>query len=188
MNKNLLQFRVIDLVVFSVLSLITTFMGEYIHLRMPGAGYYLSFAMLIAIIAMVRWGMIGAVTSVVGSFVMVVLGANSIGVDIIMYPIASVFLFGAGYLYNKIDRDVWVNDSIKLFWLVLLAFVALTIGKSFGLLILGESFLPGGAMFFLSQLFNIVITYVVLLIVRRKDGLLVNMYKYFEGHYVEDAT
>lgn len=188
MNDNFKQFRIIDLTVFSVLAIISTFLGEYLHIELPGAGYYLSFSMLISIVAMLRWGMVGAIPAIIGSLVMVVFGQNNIIQNIIMYPIANTFVLGAGWVIRRLSTERIVNDSIKLFQVVLIAFLALTLGKFFGLLILGEPFAAGGAMFFLTQLFNIVMTYIVLLLVRKREGLLVEMKQYFAAHYVEYVT
>ena len=186
MKNNLEQFRNIDLVFFSVLAMISEIMGELLHLRFAGAGFYLSFSVLIAFIAIVRWNELGAIVYIVAGLPMIVLGPNIILHNIIMYPVANCFIVFTAKAIKKMDKEELLDDGVKLLGYIFLTYLTVTFGKSFGLLILGQQFITGGVLYFVSQLFNIVISFVVVLLLRRREGLLVDMKKYFERANLEE--
>jgi len=186
MKSNIEQFRIFDLVFFSVLAMVSEIMGEILHLQFTGAGFYLSFSVLVAFIAIVRWDEFGVIVMIVAGLPMIILGPNIILHNIIMYPIANSFIIFTALVIKRVDKEDLIEDPLKLLGIVLLAYLSVSLGKTFGLLLIGDSFIKGGVIYFTSQLFNILMTYIVALLLRNRQGLLVDMKTLFERANLEE--
>lgn len=186
MRNNLEQFRIFDLVFFSVLAVISEIMGDLLHLRFAGAGFYLSFSLLIVFIAIVRWDEFGVIVALAAGLPMILLGPNIILHNIIMYPIANSFVILAALVIKRLDKEELMNDPLMLIGVLFLTYFSVSLGKSFGLLILGEAFVKGGVMHFVSQLFNIVMSYIVILLLRQRQGLFIDINKLYARANLEE--
>ena len=186
MRSNLEQFRIFDLVFFTVLATISEIMGEVLQLQFTGAGFYLSFSVLVAFIAIVRWDEYGVIVLIVAGLPMIILGPNIILHNIIMYPLANCFIIFTALVIKRMDKEDLLEDPLKLLGVIVLAYLSVTLGKAFGLLLIGEAFIKGGGIYFITQLFNILMTYIVVLLLRKREGLIVDMKKLFERANLEE--
>lgn len=187
MTMDLKQYRQMDLILLSVLALITEIMGFYLHDAFPGVLYYLSFGVLIAVIAVIRWGAMGSVVYIVAGLPMVFLADNGVLVNILMYPVANSFILLAALLIAKRYRQKIIDDSVYLLFYLVVTFAVLALGKGSMIFILGESFVGSTLMYFISQLFNLVMTFVILVLLKKRQGLLEDMKQYFERMNVEET-
>jgi hypothetical protein len=53
----------VDLLLLSILAIAAEALGILLHGKFPFAGYYISFSTMVAIIALLRWGAVGAVVN-----------------------------------------------------------------------------------------------------------------------------
>ncbi len=174
------QYRIMDLTLLSVLAVATEAMGALLHLKLPGAGYYLSFAVLIGLIAVIRWGPIGGIVYTVSGIPMIFLGIGAVGFNILFYPIANSVLILVGYLFRKLPERKVIKDNLILLIFVTVAYCLIALAKGVVIGLYGENIFKGGVLYFLTQLFSMIMTYIVFLIIRRRDGLLMDMKTYFE--------
>ncbi len=72
------------------------------------------------------------------------------------------------------------KSSTQTLLFVLAAYLSVAIGKGFAMLIISGGLFKGMAMYMLVDLFNIVMVALVILFLRKRDGLLRDMEKYFE--------
>lgn len=186
MIKSIEQYRTIDLTILSLLAMFTEVMGELLHLRLPGAGFHLTFAALVGIIAMFRWNEYGGIVLVAAGLPMIVLGANSLFVNILLYPIASGFGVLGALIIGRSNKEEILINPMKLFGVIVIVFGSISLGKGFIMFILEGQFIANTIMYFLSQSFTMIMSFVVLLLVKKRGELLIDMKKYFEMQQLED--
>jgi hypothetical protein len=161
-------------------------MGALLHNQLSGAGFFLSFGVLIGIVAIFRWGTIGSIVFVVSGLPMVFLGQNPWYENILLYPVANVVIILAALMLVKVGQDKVLKEPLLLFIYVTIAFIIVAVSKGFIVFILGDSFLGSSIMYFLSQLFNLFMTYIVLVLIKKRQGLLTDMTLYFERVNLEE--
>lgn len=186
MIKNLKQYRMMDLGLLTVLAIISEVLGDLLHKQLPGAGFHLSFSILIALIAIVRWGKAGTLVYIIAGIPMIILGPNSMIQNILLYPAANGFILLCALIAERFDMKEMIRDNLRLLLFTATAFVATAIGKGLMLFLYGDSIFSASAMYFLANMFSLIMTYVVLLIVRRKGDLLVDMETYFIDSQTEE--
>lgn len=180
MTMDLKQYRMMDLGMLTVLAVIAEVMGDYLHKALPGAGFYLSFGVLIALVAIVRWGSIGSIVLVLASVPMVFLGPNSIGVNLLLYPVANAFVFIAGVAIVRIGREIIIADLLNMLLMIIGTYLTVALGKGLVVMVLGDALINGAVQYLLTNIFGIVMTYIVMVLIRKRQGLLTDMKNYFE--------
>lgn len=171
------KYRIFDLVILSILAVAAEIVGNILHIKLPGAGYHLSFAILIAIIAMIRWGAVGAVTYVVAGFAMLFFYQGSVLEAFLLYPFSYVFVGLSAIFFRFVDRNKLREDVFLLLLYSLIAHLSVAVGKGITMYILTGDFIDGFILFNITQIFSIVIVSIALLVIKEKDGLLVDMKK-----------
>lgn len=168
----------LDLIVFSFLAVISEFLGNYL-LNFMNVGFCISFASLICLIAMVRWGAIGSITYILAGIPMIVISESTMNYSngFLYYVIANAFIVIPLLLWNKRDRNKLIDKWYKkiLYPLVCLGF--LSVGKGIAIvMITGE--LTGLVDFAGSMLFTLVINIILLFVLSKRDDLICDMDKY----------
>lgn len=176
------KYRLFDLILLSVIAVVCEIVGEILHITLPGAGYYLSFSILIALIAMIRWGKWGAVVYIVAGIPMIFLHNSTVIENIMLYPIANAFIAVSCIVFRFVDRDRIKDNIIRLFLFTVTAYLSVSIGKGVGIFILTGVFGKSAAYYFLTQLFNMTMVFLILIIIKHRNGLLVNMNTYLLQH------
>jgi len=180
MTMDLKQYRLMDLSVLTFLAVVAQVLGTYLHNILPGAGFYLNFGVLITIIAIYRWGAYGTLVLMISGIPMIIMGVNLIGINLVLHVIAPGLIVGLTLIFRKWKAQDILFDTLQLLLLTVAAYVLLAIGQGIGVLLLGENPITAGVMYFLSNSFSMLMTYVVLLLVRKRPGLMIDMKTYFE--------
>lgn len=110
MKRN--DFKVFDLLVFSILAVGFEFLGYYLvgKLETP---IYLSFSFVIGVIAMVRWGVVGVIPFILAGIPLLIL-KEDINVATIAYEvIANAFIVVPFLFLTKKKKDLFVGDLLK---------------------------------------------------------------------------
>lgn len=186
MKDKIISFRNVDLIIFSLLALITEVVAGFIQTNNPGAYYQLSFVILFGIIAVLRWKVPGAIVVIIGSIPMIIFGENVLWKDILLNLLPSMMMIPAAMLISRKPTQAWICEELQALLMVFICFGALAIGKALALIILMENPL-GGLVYFMSQLLSLIMTYIIILLIRKREGLLVDMDIYYE-HLLEDKT
>lgn len=172
------QFKTVDLVVFSVLALISEFVSIQLLNVFDGAGMVFSFAILITLIAIYRWGYIGSIVYVVAGLGSLFVSTNY-GVNILYYPIANIAIVGTVLVFKVLKKEDFKTKGLYLFIYSVVPILFLSISKGLILWIVdGNVF--GFTDYFASQLLTILITFIVLNLVVRVEGLLEDMNTYIQ--------
>lgn len=171
------KLKQIDLIFFTILStvaeLITAVSFSNLH-----SGFYFSFAIMIYIIFSIRWGNIAIVSLILSGipliFIQPIGNVQSIEIwkGILYYMIANAMGALPMLFYGKRSRNKIISSPLWLSIYVVLVFLSLSIGKEIALLIISHDPL-GGVKYFLSEIFILVITILVLLILSRLKSKLV---------------
>lgn len=172
------KYKIFDLTLLSALAFVAEVMSNILHNKLPGAGFYLSFSILIAMIAMIRWGKIGAFVYVVAGIPMVFLLQGDLIEKTMLYPVANITIIFASFLFRFIDRSDIKSDNLYLLIYVIITYMSVAIGKGFITFVFAGNFLKSAIYYIISQLFNMVMVFLVLLLVKNKEGLLDDMYAY----------
>jgi hypothetical protein len=180
MQNRLKRIRKIDLTLFTIMAIIAEVGSELAFKRFSGAGFYISFSILIGIIAMIRWGQRGAIVYLIAGLPMVVLNWNDASFVelLVMYPIANGFIVLSSFMLLLKKRNDIQKSTLFLLLFEIAAFASVSIGRGMASWIIQGSFLTSSLDYFVNQLFSIVITFIVLLIVRRSKELLIDMEEY----------
>lgn len=169
------KYRLFDLCLLSVLAIVAEVMGELLSIRLPGAGYYISFSILVAIIAMIRWGAYGAVVYILASIPMVILHDGPLLENVLLFPFSYAFIVISSIFFKGFDRHRIKEDKLVLLLFMITAFLSVSVGKGLAMYFLVGDFLKSVAYYGLTQLFSGTIVYLVLLVIRDRKGLLVDM-------------
>jgi hypothetical protein len=179
---NRTQFKIIDLTLFTILAAASEFMSIYFIRIFSEAGYVISFSFLISLIAIYRWGILGSIPYLVSGIVVLFINIQSddIVYQIFYYVIANAMILFTPLLFKYFRREKIKNSLSLLFLYILFPLICITIGKGLMILIFEQTAL-GFIDYFATQLFTIVISYIILMIVVRIDGLLEDMNIYIQS-------
>ncbi len=179
------QLKKIDLIFFTILSIVAEFITAFSFSNLK-SGFYFSFAIMIYIIFSIRWGNIAIVSLILSGlpliFIQPIGNIQSIEIwkGILYYMIANATAALPMLIYGKRSRNKIVSSPLWLAGYVLVVFLSIAIGKEIALLIISQDPL-GGVKYFLSEIFILVITILVLLILSRlKTKLVYDMHEFFK--------
>jgi len=173
------QFKRIDLTLFTVLAIVSEYLAFHFINIFSEAGFMISFSFLLGLIAIYRWGAIGSVVYIGSGVVSLIMNYQSIDItyQFLYYVVANAAIVSTILMFR-----FFTKEDIKTKWFVLLLYMLfpmLIIGLSKGLLIfIFEKNLHGFIDYFASQLLTLVMTYIVLNIVIRIEGLFEDMKTY----------
>ena len=180
-----------DLVFFSIISIIAELVTA-ISFANLSTGFYFSFAILIFIIFSIRWGNISIIALILSGipliFIQPIGNWQSIGIwkGILYYMVVNVFAIIPIAIYGKRNRNKLISGPIILTLYVLAVFLSLSLGKEIALLIINGDWL-GGIKYFISEIFILVVSVVVLLILAKlKIKLICDMDEFMKEEKLED--
>ena len=180
-----------DLVFFSIISIIAELVTA-ISFANLSTGFYFSFAILIFIIFSIRWGNISIIALILSGipliFIQPIVNWQSIEIwkGILYYMVVNVFAIIPIAIYGKRNRNKLISGPIILTLYVLAVFLSLSLGKEIALLIINGDWL-GGIKYFISEIFILVVSVVVLLVLAKlKIKLICDMDEFMKEEKLED--
>lgn len=165
------NLKKMDLVFFSIISIIAELVTA-ISFANLSTGFYFSFAILIFIIFSIRWGNISIIALILSGipliFIQPIGNWQSIEIwkGILYYMVVNVFAIIPIAIYGKRNRNKLISGPIILTLYVLAVFLSLSLGKEIALLIINGDWL-GGIKYFISEIFILVVSVVVLLVLAK---------------------
>lgn len=179
------DFKIFDLIVLSALAIGIEFLGYFLVDKLESS-IYLSFALVIGIIAQVRWGLIGMIVFVLSGVPLLFLKNGSF-VSMFFYEIiANAFICIPFLVMKKRNRDELVSTPLKAFLLCLLCVVSISIGKG---IVLGvvEQDISSVLKYFSSTLLIFVINILIfMMLVYNKSELIRDMDLLLESYSQEE--
>lgn len=172
------KYRIFDLTILSILAIGAEILGHVLHIKLPGAGYYLSFAILIAIVAMIRWGAFGAAVYVIAGITMIFMNEGPVLESILLYPFSYAFIGLSAVSFKFVNRHKMKDNIFVLLVFSIIAHISVSVGKGLAMYLLTGDFIDSFIYFNLTQLFSMVIVGIVLVVIKNKKGLLVDMKQY----------
>ncbi len=180
-----------DLVFFSIISIIAELVTA-ISFANLSTGFYFSFAILIFIIFSIRWGNISIIALILSGipliFIQPIGNWQSIEIwkGILYYMVVNVFAIIPIAIYGKRNRNKLISGPIILTLYVLAVFLSLSLGKEIALVIINGDWL-GGIKYFISEIFILVVSVVVLLVLAKlKIKLICDMDEFMKEEKLED--
>ncbi len=180
-----------DLVFFSIISIIAELVTA-ISFANLSTGFYFSFAILIFIIFSIRWGNISIIALILSGipliFIQPIGNWQSIEIwkGILYYMVVNVFAIIPIAIYGKRNRNKLISGPIILTLYVLAVFLSLSLGKEIALLIINGDW-RGGIKYFISEIFILVVSVVVLLVLAKlKIKLICDMDEFMKEEKLED--
>lgn len=183
------KYRYFDMVLLTILAIVAQIMGDLLHDALPGAGFYLNFSILVALVAIIRWGKWGSLVFVISGLPMLFLHHGNIIESILLYPFANAFIIFTCLIFRVVDRDHIKDTAWNLLVYCVTAYLFISIGKGIVTYFLAGGFIIKNIVYyFLTQLFNMIMVFIILLLIKSKAGLLDNMHMYLlkynqEEHY-----
>lgn len=182
------KYQIFDITLLSIIALISEITGDLLHSALPGAGFHLSFSILVGLVAMIRWGKTGALVYVAAGLPMIFLGEGNIVQNMMLYPVANISIILISLLFRFIDRSKLKLNNFYLLIYVVGAYISVSIGKGLVTYSISGDFFKSTIYYLVGQLFNMVMVFLVFLLIKNKEGLLEDMSTYFNksdqgGHY-----
>ena len=185
------NLKKMDLVFFSIISIIAELVTA-ISFANLSTGFYFSFAILIFIIFSIRWGNISIIALILSGipliFIQPIGNWQSIEIwkGILYYMVVNVFAIIPIAIYGKRNRNKLISGPIILTLYVLAVLLSLSLGKEIALLIINGDWL-GGIKYFISEIFILVVSVVVLLVLAKlKIKLICDMDEFMKEEKLED--
>lgn len=173
------QYRLMDLSLLSILAMVAEALGIWLYGKFPLAGYYISFSTMIAIIALLRWGSFGAVVNCLIAIPSALL-SQSVSIPLFLfYLISNSTAALIPVLFKRLETSVIVARSYLLLAYVLGFYGVLTLSRGLFGFIMGVSFPAAVMQTFTQILFSMIMGYILLVMLKRREGLLVDMKTYF---------
>ncbi len=173
------KFRLIDLIILTILALVAEFFGYFLVDRLE-TPFYLTFSLAICIIAMVRWGVVGGITYVLSGVVLFVLKFESdTAVTTFFYEVVAnaAVCLPFCYFIGK-NKNSIVQSTTKFLIVLLSCLVCLSLAKGLVLLIFNQSANGALAYFGYSLLINVMNMGLLFLLMKTKSQILTDMKVY----------
>ena len=186
------KFMMIDLTIFSILAGLSEFFSGFLF-NYFNSGYYISLAIMITIIAIIRWSFWGVIPLLVSGIVDIIMNQNYIMTDkplelvyaILFYVIAPLTILFVLFYVKRKRRDEQINTTAKFILYIIMCYLLLIIGKGIVILIIEHTF-TGFADYFVSVSLSLVISLILLLIFKSKTDLIRDMDSYIEEVQMEE--
>lgn len=173
--NNKWKYCILDLVLLSIIAVFSELIASLLYIELPKADFYVSFAGVVTMIAMIRWGAIGSLVYIITGFVAFFTQEGQFLEILLLYPFAHSFIALSSIMFIIIDREEMKENLFALLSYSVVTYLCISIGKGGAMFLLNGDFMKSVSYFSVIQLFNMVIAFVILLIVRNSKGLLVNM-------------
>ncbi|HEY8395308.1 MAG TPA: hypothetical protein VIK96_00865 [Bacilli bacterium] len=180
---SLKQYRSLDLLIFSILAMASEFMGTFL-LEKFIPGFTISFASLIAIIAIFRWGPAGGIVYVLSGLPIILLYNDSFYENLLFYLGGNSFIFIVPLLIRK-PRNSIRDKTFSFNLYILLIYVSVIVGRALMVFVLGEELIGALRAVMGSLLFTIVVSTLLLNLLKKANGLITDMYVLIEESKTE---
>jgi hypothetical protein len=168
-----------DLLLLSILAIAAEALGIWLHGKFPFAGYYISFSTMVAIIALLRWGTFGAVVNCLIAIPAAIL-SKSVSIPLFLfYFISNSGVMIVPKLFKHLETSLIVAKSYWLLGYIISFYGVLTISRGLLGFIVGLTFSDAVMQTIMQLLFIMIISYIVLVLLKNREGLLVDMKAYF---------
>ena len=97
---SLKQYRNLDLFIFSILAMVSEFLGTFL-LESLFSGFAVSFASLVAIIAIFRWGFWGGIVYVLSGIPMIFIYKEDLLDNLLYFVVGNSFIFIVPLFYRR---------------------------------------------------------------------------------------
>lgn len=185
------NFMVFDIVVFSILAIICEFLSVVMFEKL-NSSFYISLSIMISIICIIRWGVYGSIPAILSGVMSFVLNQQGFLTDqpmiwyegIFYYIVGNAFLTLPLFYYNK-DRSRKIETMGRFFIFVICCFVSLAVGKGLFIFIINHAY-DGTLAYFSSIGLSMVISIIILLLLKDRTELLLDMKEYIKEQNMED--
>jgi len=162
-----------------VLAIGAEILGKWLLTQFPSAGFYITFSMLIVIVALFRWGSYGAIVSCLVAIPATLL-SETISIQLFLfYIISNSTVFIIPKIFKRLENTLIVAKSYWFIGYVVSFYGVLIVSRGLLGFLLGLSFSVTVVQTISQLLFSMIISYLVLLLVKNREGLLVDMTVYF---------
>ncbi len=173
------MYRRMDLFIFLILMVFSSVVSLFVFTN-KSFQFYFSFTVLVLFITLVRWNYLGIlpyfISQIIVSIVQIYFFQTEIAITLVANLGSVVFLFVIPLILTKYKKEVRKNPLVLLS-LLLLTYVLIGIGEGFSLLFLGDFNFLGNIVFYIfnQEIYSIVISFVLILLLRSIDNLIVNV-------------
>ncbi len=142
--------------------------------------FYFSFTVLVLFITLVRWNYLGILPYIISQVILSILQIYCFHTDIAITLCANLgsclFLFVLPFIFKKYELKLRKRPFLLILFLVI-TYALLGLGEGVALLLTGDFNLIGNFVFYIfnQEIYSIVISIVVILLLRTIDNLIVNV-------------
>lgn len=153
--------------------------------------FYFSFTVLVLFITLVRWNFLGIVPYLISQIILSIVQINFFHTEVMVTLFANLgsalFLFVIPLILTKYKKEVRKNPLL-LISLLLLTYILIGMGKGISLLFLGDYNFFGNFIFYIfsQEIYSIVISLILILLLRSIDNLIVNVKNHLKMQQEED--
>lgn len=181
-------YRKIDLLIFTLLAIILDAINVFAFNAFPLGGFSISLHIILSLISIIRWGYLGSVVAVLGglsySIITTFIGENEFSLQLITmekvipYTLGNLFIIACSLYFLKWKKSEIVNQTYLLILYVISGYVLICLGRSVLGLFFNQDFIFTFKEYGLRELFNAVIGIVIILIARKQEGMVEDVYEY----------
>ena len=170
------KFKYTDLLIFSILAVLSELAGNVLVDQLNSM-FYMSFASIIAIIALLRWGPAGVLVYIAtGMYSFLVASDYTLG-NIMLHIVANMFIaIPSLFILNK-NRDSIIKSEGRLVLFILLCYLSLSIGKGLAIFIITTE-TDGVISYLSSQSFVFLISIIFAVVLSKKSEIICDMDEY----------
>lgn len=172
-------YRRMDLIIFGILMLFSSIISLFVFTN-KSFQFYFSFTVLVLFITLVRWNYLGIVPYIISQAILSILQIYCFHTDIAITLCANLgsclFLFVLPFIFKKYELKLRKRPVLLILFLVI-TYALLGLGEGVALLLTGDFNLIGNFVFYIfnQEIYSIVISTVVILLLRTIDNLIVNV-------------
>ncbi len=162
MNK----VKFFDMCFFSLIGFISCYVSLIFFYSENQTNYYVNFTMLVTMLSVIRWGRSGVIVYFFSTLPLMIL-IQDIGLLIAHNLVTTAFLILPSLVFEKIDNHKFVEKSSWGIMFIVSMFFFSSLGETIYTIVLNDlSFLPVFQLTFTVNLFMMVMTIVVYLIIK----------------------
>ncbi len=167
------KFRRIDTVFFGLLSLIAIFISEYFFAELS-SGFFYSLKTAILLITLIRWKTKGSLAVFIAAVGSVLFTNLSMPEFLIFGVIGDMCLIIPTIFYSKLAPNYIAEKWYRIIGFIVASYVSLAIGKGIAIFIL-TSEITGPIDVFATSFLSMIIDIIVILVLSRVNGLVVDI-------------
>lgn len=179
-------YRIFDLTVLSVLAILAEGLGIVAATRFSGAGFFISFSSLVVLIALIRWKQYGVLVSVMTTVALLLLNDTASFPLLLYYLLSNSAVILIPILFHRRPVSSIVENPYLLFAYMSCYYGTLFVSRGFSGALIGLSFAESFAQNLAQLSLSMVMTFVFLLMLRKKEGLLVDMTTYIYKEVIQE--